>query len=266
MRDGSLVLDASGDGLRADGNMRVSGGALSIACGSDGLRAGGALEVSGGALWIDESDIGLAGAEVSIAEAEVSVVSADTGVSAVSERGGEAVVLDGAMLTISSGGDGIQAGADIGLEGGETRILCSGRSAAPLNAGGEAVMEGGTLIASGLSNVVSIAEDSQQPTLLARFNGTLRAGVQVVVEDEQGEAVFSFSPEENFALLQLSSPALRQGTTYTLYIEGTALGTVTVDGAVSSFSGDSIREDTPEEDSDETQVDAPQQDSGVERI
>lgn len=267
VQGGSLVIDASGDGLRADGDILVSGGALSIACGSDGLRAGGELDISGGTVWVDESEVGLAGTDVSLANAEIALISADAGVSAVSERGGEAVVGEGAVLTIASGGDGIQAGADIRLAGGETRIACSSRNGAPLNAGGEAFMDGGTLVSSGMASAAAVAEDSAQPMLLARFNATLRAGVQVVVEDANGEAVFSFAPEENFTLLQLSSPALVQGETYTLYVEGEALGAATVDGATSFFSGDSIQEDAPNRSRDDSPAatEAPQQ-GGAERI
>ena len=265
VQGGSLVLDASGDGLRADGGIRISDGALSIACGSDGLRAGETLDISGGTLWVDESNVGLAGADVSLANAEITLVSADAGISAVSERGGEAAVRAGAMLAITSSGDGIQAGADVRLEGGETRITCSSRSGAPLNAGGEVFMDGGTLVSSGMANAAEVAGDSAQPMLLARFNATLRSGVQVVVEDANGESVFSFSPEQNFSMLQLSSPALAQGETYTIYVEGEALGAATVDGAVSSFSGDFINEDAPDRSQDEAPAETPQQD-GLERI
>ena len=76
MEGGSLVLDASGDGLRADGAMTMTGGALSIACGEDGLRAGGDLNVSGGVIWVDECETGLSGANVAVENAEVSIVCA----------------------------------------------------------------------------------------------------------------------------------------------------------------------------------------------
>ena len=89
--------------------------------------------------------------------------------------------------------------------------------------------------------------------------------MQVVVEDANGESVFSFSPEQNFSMLQLSSPALAQGETYTIYVEGEALGAATVDGAVSSFSGDFINEDAPDRSQDEAPAETPQQD-GLERI
>ena len=142
---------------------------------------------------------------------------------------------------------------------------CSSRSGAPLNAGGEVFMDGGTLVSSGMANAAEVAGDSAQPMLLARFNATLRSGVQVVVEDANGESVFSFSPEQNFSMLQLSSPALAQGETYTIYGEGEALGAATMDGAVSSFSGDFINEDAPDRSQDEAPAETPQQD-GLERI
>ena len=69
--------------------------------------------------------------------------------SAVSVRGGDASVLEGAQLSIVSGGDGIEAGADVYLEGGETQIWCSGRNGAPIRADGDVFSDGGTLVAGG---------------------------------------------------------------------------------------------------------------------
>ena len=272
MEDGSFVLDASGDALRADGALTMTGGALSITCGGDGLRAGGDVAVSGGVIWVDECETGLSGANVSVGNAEVSIVSAGAGLYALSGRGGDASVLDGAKLTIAAGGDGIAAGADVYLAGGETSICCSGRSGAPLNAAGEVFADGGTLIAAGGSDESAIAEDSAQAVLRARFNGTLREGVRVVVENEDGQAAFSFEPEVDFSRLMLTSPALQQGGTYTLYVEGEALGMATVDGAETFFRGDFTEErdernerDEPrdEDDGRETQ---PPMENGAERI
>lgn len=272
MEDGSLVLDASGDALRADGALTMTGGALSITCGGDGLRAGGDVAVSGGVIWVDECETGLSGANVSVGNAKVSIVSAGAGLYALSGRGGDASVLDGAKLTIAAGGDGIAAGADVYLAGGETSICCSGRSGAPLNAAGEVFADGGTLIAAGSSDESAIAEDSAQAVLRARFNGTLREGVRVVVENEDGQAAFSFEPEVDFSRLTLTSPALQQGGTYTLYVEGEALGMATVDGAETFFRGDFTEErdernerDEPrdEDDGRETQ---PPMENGAERI
>lgn len=266
MEDGSLVLDASGDALRADGALTMRGGALSITCGSDGLRAGGDVAVSGGVIWVDECETGLSGANVSVESAEVSIVSAGAGLYALSGRGGDASVLDGAKLTIAAGGDGIAAGADVYLAGGETSICCSGRSGAPLNAAGEVFADGGTLIAVGGSDESAIAEDSAQAVLRARFNGTLREGVRVVVEDENGQAAFSFEPEADFSRLLLTSPALKQGATYTLYVEGEALGMATVDGAETYFRGDFTEERDEPRDEDDGREAQPPMENGAERI
>lgn len=266
MEDGSFVLDASGDALRADGALTMTGGALSITCGGDGLRAGGDVAVSGGVIWVDECETGLSGANVSVGNAEVSIVSGGAGLYALSERGGDASVLDGAKLTIAAGGDGIAAGADVYLAGGETSICCSGRSGAPLNAAGEVFAGGGTLIAAGGSDESAIAEDSAQAVLRARFNGTLREGVRVVVEDENGQAAFSFEPEADFSRLLLTSPALKQGATYTLYVEGEALGMATVDGAETFFRGDFTEERDERRDEGDGREAQPPMESGAERI
>ena len=180
-------------------------------------------------------------------------------------------VLEGAKLTIAAGGDGISAGADVYLAGGETSLWCAGRSGAPLNAaGGEVFADGGTLIAAGGGDNAAIAEDSAQNVLRARFNGTLREGARVVVENESGEAVFSFAPENDFSRL-LTSPALAQGETYTLYVEGEALGMATVDGAETYFRGDFTEERDERNRRDEPREDdgrdaQPPMENGAERI
>ena len=180
-------------------------------------------------------------------------------------------MLDGAKLTIAAGGDGIAAGADVYLAGGETSICCAGGSGAPLNAGGEVFADGGTLVATGRSDASAIAEDPAQAVLRARFNGTLRAGVRVVVEDEDGQTAFSFEPEADFSRLLLTSPALKQGGTYTLYVEGEALGMAAVDGAETYFRGDFTEERDERETRDDRSEDdgrdaEPSMENGAERI
>ena len=65
----------------------------------------------------------------------------------------------------------------------------------------------------------------------------------VRVEDGRGEAVFSLEPERRFSWLLVSDPALRAGESYTLYVEGTAVGAATVDGALNAFLGDDLSQD-----------------------
>ena len=94
----------------------------------------------------------------------------------------------------------------------------------------------------------------------------------MVVENESGEAVFSFAPENDFSRLLLTSPALMQGETYTLYVEGEALGMATVDGAETYFRGDSTEERDErngrdeQRDEDDGREAQPSMESGAERI
>ena len=93
-----------------------------------------------------------------------------------------------------------------------------------------------------------------------------------MVEDENGQAAFSFEPEADFSRLLLTSPALKQGATYTLYVEGEALGMATVDGAETYFRGDFTEERDERNGRDERRDEGdgreaqPPMESGAERI
>ena len=241
MEGGSLVLSASGDGLRADGALTVRGGALSIACGESGLRAGGELDVLGGVLWVDECETGLTGAEVSVENAEASIVSAGEGVRADSGRGGSVRVLEGAKLAIAAGGDGIAAGADVELARRRDERLLRRRERRAPGRRRRGVRR--------RRHARRRRPRRRQAPGRRRFLRSARSAGALQRHAARGrarggggretvEAAFSFDAgRANFSRLLVTSPALRQGGTYTLYVEGEALGVAAVDGAETYFRG-----------------------------
>ena len=69
----------------------------------------------------------------------------------------------------------------------------------------------------------------------------------------------------------MTSPALKQGGTYTLYVEGEALGMAAVDGAETYFRGDFTEERDERETRDDRSEDdgrdaEPSMENGAERI
>ena len=262
------MLDASGDALYASDELLIEGGAISISCGGNGLRTDGDAQLLGGSVWIDESDVGLAGKRVTVENALINVTSGAEGI--LAQAGDEAAdgvrIGEGAALTIDAGACGIATDARLLFEGGETVIRCAQRSYAPTSAQGGAYATGGTLIATGMSgDGADVAGDAAQPTLLARFSGTVGSGAQVVVEDEAGEAVISFTAQERFCVFQASCPQLRAGERYTLYLDGEAVGAVTVEGALNLFAPQDAPDAAPQPAPDVQPEQADEQD-GTARI
>ena len=96
----------------------------------------------------------------------------------------------------------------------------------------------------------SPSASSPQYSVLAYLPSTQAAGSIVHVVSEDGQEIVTFAPSKAYQTLVLSSDALEKGTSYTIYVGGSASGTETdglyVDGtytggaAVSSFTVSSI--------------------------
>ena len=288
---GALNVTAqAGYGLRAAG-LRLEGGALNVAAGGNGVHleaeAGEtAFELSGGQLAVEANGIGVyAGGDAALRGGDLRLTSGADGLyveDALTVSGGAAQVSAGGGAGAASPtaayydsffgydpfdlffGSPYSGGYDSygGYGGYEARVYDAVSAAGivmedgslVLDASGDALRADGALTMRGGALSITCGSDG------------LREGVRVVVEDENGQAAFSFEPEADFSRLLLTSPALQQGGTYTLYVEGEALGMATVDGAETFFRGDFTEERDERRDEGDGREAQPPMESGAERI
>ncbi|WP_337100629.1 carbohydrate-binding domain-containing protein [Paenibacillus sp. YIM B09110] len=256
VKDGSITIKSEGDAVKTTydtdttkGYIVIEGGSFSIDAGDDGIHSETAIAIAGGMIDIVQSNEGIEAPTIAISGGETSVVSTDDGInvaggdSETTAEGGGAVggvpgsgasssnmlVISGGYLSVDAAGDGLDSNGSVQMSGGT--VIVNG----PTNNGngsldydGSFVMTGGYLISAGSSGMVqATADTSTQPGILMTFTAAQQAGTLVHLEDSEGKAIMTFAPAKSYQAVFVSSPDLKQNSSYTIYSGGTSTGTET---------------------------------------
>lgn len=108
--------DALENGETATGNILISGGTLTLFTKDDGVHADGTLTVSGGKIEITGSYEGLEGTFVAVTGGDISIVSSDDGINATTTSG-TGITFEGGTVYIYAGGDGIDSNSRTSYQG-----------------------------------------------------------------------------------------------------------------------------------------------------
>lgn len=162
---GAITLDCLDDALHAGGTIAISGGVLTLSSGDDGVHSDGALILSGGTLDVLTSYEGLEGNVITVEDGVISVVSSDDGLNAsggtASAFGGFAMGGKGGRNPMGGfGGDpGTGTGAELTddeatfpglvISGGTLRVNAQGDG---LDSNGNLLVSGGLVLVDGPSS------------------------------------------------------------------------------------------------------------------
>lgn len=225
IRDGEFMLNAGGDGIRADGSgsegqgsISISDGRFSLKCGGDGMQAATLLDISNGVYTID-SGAGLAearqgdadntpsakglksGEKMRLAECSLSIQSPDDAI----HSGGE-LLFAGASSTLHTEKTGVYAAGALNVTVGTLHIVESaqGMEGAPVN-----IRRGDLFISSAGSGIHSAARGAQDSHDLTVSGGHLEidSGEHALFSEGnlllKGGSILINNPPEN------EMPALR---------------------------------------------------------
>lgn len=228
---GQFTIDAADDSVHANGDIAVTGASLQLSTGDDGIHADGTLAVSGGGVYITQSYEGLEGNIVAISGGNISIVSSDDGINGANgdSTPGQQVDGDGLLIEITGGtviidaeGDGLDSNGTLSVTGGMVLVNGSvfGDNSA-LDYEKTGTISGGTVVAVGAKEMsVNFSAASGQASLLYNFPQSYEAGTTVTLCNSADQVILSFTPTKAYSSAVLSSPALKQGGTYRLYIGG----------------------------------------------
>lgn len=172
IRDGTLDIQAGKDGIKSNhdedpdkGYIWIDGGQIAIAAGDDGIQAETALIVRGGNINVTESQEGLAGKTVDILGGQVKAVTQDDGINSAAsveteqekmqDQEGVYTRIAGGQIWLDAMADGIDSNGDLYMEGGE--LYLSGpvsRGDGILDYNGRARLTGGVVFAAGTSGMM----------------------------------------------------------------------------------------------------------------
>ena len=195
---GSLELNAANEGMDTELHLTLNGGSITINSDNDGINTN------------------------------------EDGVSVTTINGGD--------LTIHAGlgeeGDGIDSNGYLVINGGTVISSAKPIADAGLDSDLGSYINGGTVIAMG-STMDWAESDSKQVTINLQFASQQAAGSEIKITTEDGTEVFSFTPAgdhiRGFSGLILSTPALTQGQTYNIYVDGVQMAYTGTD--VGGFPG-----------------------------
>ena len=248
MESGTLNVIASEDGIKSTGDITIAGGNITVDAGDDGIHSDTAIDISGGTILIKQCYEGIEAVSISVSGGDITVYPTDDGLNA---NGGRAFffppmggpgqdtasnhtqetprifISGGAITVINQTGrdaDGLDSNGDIIITGGDIRIslLGSGSNSAldyGSESGGVCTISGGTVIACGsYAMAEGFDVSSTQCSILYNIGAGVEADTQLSLLDSQGNTLLTWAVPCGFSSAVVSTPEMRLGETYTLFV------------------------------------------------
>ncbi|MGM9530423.1 carbohydrate-binding domain-containing protein [Intestinibacter sp.] len=234
---GKLDIDSSDDSIHSNGAIKIKNTDIDIKSGDDGIHSDATLEISGGDIEISKSYEGIESQEITLSGGNINITASDDGVnvsggndnSSQNRPGANPFESDqDAKLTISGGtivvdasGDGLDSNGTIEMTDG--LVVVNG----PTNSGNGSLdygssfnISGGTLIAAGSSGMLQNPSDTSEQNVISTVLTSQSKNTLVHIEDQDGNELITFSPSKEYSSIIVSSPNIKDNSTYKVYIGG----------------------------------------------
>lgn len=203
---GTFTIDSADDGIHSNSNLSVSGGSFSVATGDDGFHADNTLQITDGDVEITESYEGLEGLHILFSGGTVNLTATDDGLNAA---GGTDQSGMGGRDQFGRPGGGMGGG----MGAGNGSITISGGSL-QVNASGDGIDANGSLLITGGNTVVSGPTQGDTATLDYDTSATITGGTFIGTGASGMAQTFSESQQGVIALSMGGS--VSAGTTITI--------------------------------------------------
>lgn len=243
--DGSFAITAGGDGVKSNndedptrGFVSIDGGTFAVEAGGKGMNPETKFTMDGGTFTVAGCEEGIEAQEVIVNDGELNITASDDGINAaVAERSDETaeaavaanasedclIQINGGMVTVDAGGDGLDSNGYVEVNGGV--VLASGSAG-----GGDSALDyeygakiaGGAVILAGATGMAETFTEGTQPFAMVAAEGA--AGTNLVVTDEAGTVLVSYTVPKAFQCAVVSAPGLTEGATGKVIVGGTVTG------------------------------------------
>lgn len=242
---GTINIDSSDDSIHSNATLTINNGSISASSGDDGIHADSSLEINNGTVNVAKSYEGIEAQTIIVNDGNVSVVSSDDGFNAAGGNDGSAIngrpgqngfastssgsiSINGGDIVVDASGDGIDSNGTITMTDGT--VIVNG----PTNNGNGALdydgtfdISGGLLIAAGSSGMTQSISQSSTQNAVSIIVESQEANTLINVKSDTGENVITFSPSKAYQSVVVSSPLLKDNTSYIVSTGGESTGTNT---------------------------------------
>ena len=217
--------EALEDGTTGAGNITVNGGTVTITAADDGMHADGALTINGGTVRVVQSHEGLEANVLTQNGGTVYVCANDDGLNAAAGSATPMIVVNGGyaeIATPSGDTDAIDSNGSFLMTGGTVLVLggsSQGSVAGSVDVEGTLIVSGGTIVA--LGGICRIPSGGSVNTYVS--SGTSFAPGSYELVDADGNALFSFTLTSGYTSCWIASDAFARNGSYALEKDGAAL-------------------------------------------
>ncbi len=255
IKDAVITVISKEDGIKSNndeddskGYVIIDNSTITVKAGDDGIHSEKDLIISSGIINIEESNEGLEGMFVQINGGTINVKASDDGIngtdgSSSSELGmgiqnssnsNVQIQINGGTIYVDADGDGLDANGTILMTGGTVTVAgtsSNGNGALDFDCGFK--VTGGNLVVYGASGMwQNPSLTSEQYSLCFGINGS--SGDEIIIKDEEGDIISEFKTDKTYGAILVSNDSLKDGNTYTLYINGEEKSSLKIESIVTS--------------------------------
>ncbi|MBO4216320.1 MAG: carbohydrate-binding domain-containing protein [Clostridia bacterium] len=205
-------------GVSATGNITVDGGSVTIHSADDGMHADGKLTINGGTVNVAEAHEGLEGNVIEINGGSVFVYGSDDGMNACKGAVTPLINITGGYVDVttpSGDTDAIDANGNFTMSGGTVLVkggASTGGVAGSVDVDGSVTVTGGTIVA--LGGVCETPKTGSVCTYIS--SGTSFTAGDYTLKDQNGNEIFSFSLSSSYSSCWIASEAFELNGQYAL--------------------------------------------------
>ncbi len=234
---GKLNIDSSDDSIHSNGTIKIKDADINIKSGDDGIHADATLKISGGNIDIAKSYEGIESQEITLSGGNINITASDDGVNVSGGNDGSSqnraganpfesdenakLIISGGTIVVDASGDGLDSNGSIEMIDG--LVVVNG----PTNGGNGSLdygssfnINGGTLIAAGSSGMIQNPSDTSEQNVISTTLTSQSKNTLVHVEDQDGNELITFSPSKEYQSIIVSSPDIKDDSTYNVYVGG----------------------------------------------
>lgn len=248
---GTVTIHAGDDGLHANGgtalengaeglgNITVNGGSVTVTSADDGMHADNALTINGGTVTVVESHEGLEANVITLNGGTTCVYADDDGLNACKGAVAPMVYINGGYAEIrtpSGDTDAIDSNGSFLMTGGTVLVLGGaqmGGMSGTVDADGTISVTGGTIVA--LGGISGIPENGSVNTYVSA-EASFTAG-EYRIADASGNTIFSFTLSGSYSSCWIASDAFALNGSYTVEKDGSTFLSWTQSSQTSGDAG-----------------------------